>query len=234
MKSLLIIMAAVFTAVMLATASPHVPVPAHSISAPLANYTMVDLSWAVESFPDNATSTTILNGTVQEIIQQLIDINPHYPVPASLFDGSNNISPDDTAGVSPDALPTTGQGVADIGNQDDPASTSSICTDRWIFARWTAIGDGIDYLRGLKPGRPANGPGPGACGRVSCSWGSAIYWCNDDDERKELDSWGRIADGAQTIRDTCWYDAGGASLLTRGQVFDPEGWNVIVRGGDKC
>lgn len=37
---------------------------------------------------------------------------------------------------------------------------------------------GIQYLRGLK-GRPSNGPGPGNCGRVSCSYDNAIWWCND-------------------------------------------------------
>ncbi|KAK0655328.1 hypothetical protein B0T16DRAFT_311408, partial [Cercophora newfieldiana] len=32
---------------------------------------------------------------------------------------------------------------------------------------------GIRYLRHVN-GVPQNGPGPGACGRVSCSWKSAI------------------------------------------------------------
>jgi hypothetical protein len=41
-----------------------------------------------------------------------------------------------------------------------------------------AIRNGIRYLRGLN-GNPTNGAGPGNCGRVSCSYDSAIWWCND-------------------------------------------------------
>lgn len=38
--------------------------------------------------------------------------------------------------------------------------------------------DGIAYLKSVT-GTPVNGPGPGTCNRVSCSYNSAIYWCND-------------------------------------------------------
>lgn len=40
------------------------------------------------------------------------------------------------------------------------------------------IQEGISHLRGVN-GKPRNGPGPGNCGRVSCSYNSAIWWCND-------------------------------------------------------
>lgn len=40
------------------------------------------------------------------------------------------------------------------------------------------VKQGIEYL-GTVAGTPTEGPGPGACGRVSCSYGAAIYWCND-------------------------------------------------------
>ncbi|KAL2854258.1 hypothetical protein BJY01DRAFT_232004 [Aspergillus pseudoustus] len=40
------------------------------------------------------------------------------------------------------------------------------------------IREGITYLRSVS-GRPTNGPGPGNCGRVSCPYNSAIWWCND-------------------------------------------------------
>ena len=50
--------------------------------------------------------------------------------------------------------------------------------DAKVEAKIPYIKIGIEYLRGV-PGKPASGPGPGNCGRVSC-WGeSAIYWCND-------------------------------------------------------
>jgi len=55
---------------------------------------------------------------------------------------------------------------------------------RYGWANSEVIFLGVYHLAKLDPWTeshtiPANGPGPGACGRVSCSWNSAIYWCND-------------------------------------------------------
>lgn len=44
---------------------------------------------------------------------------------------------------------------------------------------------GLRYLRQLynttegSKEKPSNGPGPGRCGRVSCAYDTAIFWCND-------------------------------------------------------
>ncbi|KAK3294235.1 uncharacterized protein B0H64DRAFT_433438 [Chaetomium fimeti] len=40
-----------------------------------------------------------------------------------------------------------------------------------------ALAAGVEYLRGIK-GDCRGRPGPGTCDRVSCSWDSAIYFCN--------------------------------------------------------
>lgn len=93
----------------------------------------------------------------------------------------------------------------------------------------------VYYLRRV-PGKPTNGPGPGNCGRVSCSWNTGIYWCNDNKEAKTLDSFGDIADGAESIARWCSYVSGAVSLC-RGQNFYEDGWNVIVREevrDDRC
>jgi hypothetical protein len=39
---------------------------------------VVDPSWAVKTIPGNASSTMILNGTLQEVYRQLNDTNPNY------------------------------------------------------------------------------------------------------------------------------------------------------------
>lgn len=52
------------------------------------------------------------------------------------------------------------------------------CFDPWGPADRDEIRKGIDYLYKVN-GRPKNGPGPGNCGRVSCSNNAAIWWCND-------------------------------------------------------
>ncbi|KAL4885944.1 hypothetical protein BJY04DRAFT_179578 [Aspergillus karnatakaensis] len=96
----------------------------------------------------------------------------------------------------------------------------------WDRAGREAINNGIDYLRGV-PGQPVAGPGPGACARVSCSYNSAIWWCNDDPAGKTLASFGSIADGARHISLNC--NTGGFNGVLSGQVFHHTGWNVIVR-----
>ncbi|KHO01298.1 uncharacterized protein MAM_00299 [Metarhizium album ARSEF 1941] len=90
------------------------------------------------------------------------------------------------------------------------------------------IQEGINYLRGV-PAAPRNGPGPGNCGRVSCSHNAAIWWCNDNLTPKTLDSWDQIANSAQHIVNTCASGAGQVS----GQNFESGNWNTIVRR-DSC
>ncbi|KAK3402526.1 hypothetical protein B0T20DRAFT_388235 [Sordaria brevicollis] len=92
------------------------------------------------------------------------------------------------------------------------------------------IQDGINYLRGVK-GRPGNGPGPNRCGRVSCAYSWAIFWCNEDPTAaKELDSYNIIADAAQIIQDECKIEYGQRCFgWVEGQVFMKDRWSVIVR-----
>ncbi|KND90705.1 hypothetical protein TOPH_04595 [Tolypocladium ophioglossoides CBS 100239] len=91
--------------------------------------------------------------------------------------------------------------------------------------------EGINYLLTLN-GQPRNGPGPAACGRVSCSGeDTAIYWCNDDTQPKTLESWKSIADGAVFRISLCSGDesAGFNEKQVAGQVFHWTNWNVIVK-----
>jgi hypothetical protein len=93
--------------------------------------------------------TELLNGTVEEVMSQASQINPRFKLK-------------ERAPVA--------RSVIKRGNK--------ICDNFPDKAIWWAINDGADYLRNL-PGQPTNGPGPGNCGRVSCSYNSAIWWCND-------------------------------------------------------
>lgn len=49
---------------------------------------------------------------------------------------------------------------------------------RYDPAKAIAIWEGINHLNHVC-GTPVSKPGPGICGRVSCSYNSAIWWCND-------------------------------------------------------
>ncbi|KAK3322866.1 hypothetical protein B0H66DRAFT_216165 [Apodospora peruviana] len=126
-----------------------------AVETPIPGYTVVDIEWDIEVAPGQRE---ILNGTVQEVYAQAVELNPNFKI--------NN----------PVALPS---------NEVERAlSTRSRIDRRWVncnnwpLAERSRLQEGINYLRGVG-GRPTNGPGPGNCGRVSCSWHAAIWWCND-------------------------------------------------------
>ncbi|KAG6107035.1 hypothetical protein E4U13_007129 [Claviceps humidiphila] len=107
------------------------------------------------------------------------------------------------------------------------------CADgkRWKKVHRWHILDGMKYLDNISA-KPTIGPGPGNCSRVSCSYGAAIWWCNDNSEKLELNSFKDIADGAIFIMDEC-VSFGFMMDRAGGQAFMPGNWNVIVRQ-DHC
>lgn len=121
--------------------------------------------WEVEVFPGGPT--VILNGTVEEVREELLKLNPDWDE-QYLIDVPKSNS-------STLAQRTTDSTLAGRANFD---GASYFCRNRWQDCSATAIYNGIHYLRGIT-GQPTNGPGPGNCGRVSCSYHSAIWWCND-------------------------------------------------------
>ncbi|KAK0623902.1 hypothetical protein B0T14DRAFT_565219 [Immersiella caudata] len=93
---------------------------------------------------------------------------------------------------------------------------------------FTALHYGIEYLRGIS-GNCRGRPGPSACDRVSCSWKSAIFYCNDN--RHEI--WvpcRQLGDVAAAIVSRCGDQ--GHNGRTLGQAFDRGHWNVIVAESD--
>lgn len=92
------------------------------------------------------------------------------------------------------------------------------------------VWQGVYYLQSITGDCRAN-PGPGSCGRVSCSWDNAIYYCNDNNvEHWEPCRW--IGDVAGSIADSCWYFNGYNGFYVHGQAFDYRNWNTIVAWGD--
>ncbi|KAK9368507.1 hypothetical protein V1509DRAFT_623119 [Lipomyces kononenkoae] len=102
--------------------------------------------------------------------------------------------------------------------------------NNYPYAKCHPIFDGINYLYGVS-GQPVNGPGPGNCGQVSCSWNSAIWWCNDNPTTYALGSFGDIANLASDVVQKCSYCNAGAYFPVAGQQFTDQDWNVIVRDG---
>ncbi|KAL5046496.1 hypothetical protein BDW71DRAFT_207289 [Aspergillus fruticulosus] len=155
-----------------------------------------------EIVPYPGADTIRLSGTMQEVYAQILKINPNYEEDwNSVNHSSPNLEP---RSQRPPLLNCH-------GNNGD--------------ADGKRIRAGIRYLRKFKlpPGLKGK-----TCKVVSCSWDSAIRWCNDRPTLRILPSFDNIADGAQLILDWCqrnWKDVGG--------VLDHyDDWRVFVDKGD--
>ncbi|KAL4750663.1 hypothetical protein BDW72DRAFT_193734 [Aspergillus terricola var. indicus] len=143
-----------------------------------------------------------ISGTMQEVYAQILKINPNYE--EDWKNVNHTYSKLEPRSGTPPLLNCN-------GNNGD--------------AKADKIRDGINYLRKFKlpPGLEGN-----TCKVVSCSFDSAIRWCNDLPTLRVLPSFDNIADGAQVILDWCqknWKDVGG--------VLDHhDGWRVFVDKGN--
>lgn len=96
-----------------------------------------------------------VTGTIQEVYSQLKQINPTFETDFPPVEDNNT------------------EVLAALQKRD--TVNCGVFSDTGSVV---AIKSGISHLRGVS-GQPTNGPGPGNCGRVSCSYDSAIWWCND-------------------------------------------------------
>lgn len=129
------------------------------IEPPLPGYSVEVLQWEVPVSLDGQMAT--LNGTVQQIYQQLLKIHPEYAAEIGIKKGFTS------------SLTDTRRSLGASEVQD----TWTVC-GHFDPARASAIWEGIDYLYTIDS-KPGSKPGPRMCGQVSCSYDSAIWWCND-------------------------------------------------------
>lgn len=133
------------------------PTVANRDASPIPGYGIEELIWEVETTPGGPTVN--ITGTVENVYEELEKINPTFVSDFRLDDPDNSPSL---------AAPVKSRGY----------TIQSFNCNVYDYASLKAIQAGLVYLNGV-PGKPSNGPGPGNCGRVSCSYNSAIYWCND-------------------------------------------------------
>ncbi|KAE9567778.1 hypothetical protein CGMCC3_g16073 [Colletotrichum fructicola] len=172
--------------------------------APITGYSVYVPEWEVQAFPGGEIQ--IIGGTVEQVLDELRKINPNY---------------DEDFGIGN----VTESGLTDVvGPKADFEGAATVC-DGWELANTARIREGISHLDGID-GKPHRGAGPASCGRVSCSYNSAIWWCNDDTKAKELNSFREISDGALYVIKKCRV---GESTRVAGQAFHKDNWNVIVR-----
>ncbi|KAL1850724.1 hypothetical protein Daus18300_012802 [Diaporthe australafricana] len=178
---------------------------------PMANYTIEDITWTVNV---NSDHDDLVTGTIEDVVNHLAIVDPEG------FAVLNKSITDDI-----DVAPSGSSSVA----FDKYNATGYLCEVYPGQANGTRVKYGIDYLRKVK-GSPTKGPGPSACGRVSCSYEAAIWWCNNGPEDLTLDTYGRIADGAQDLVDSCsFYIKDSVYGDFNGIQFFEGNWTVIVR-----
>lgn len=110
------------------------------------------MQWEVEVTPGHME---LLNGTIQEAYEQARQINPDFTPPGSGKD--------------------TAEGIVVRGQHEKRGHVTCGGFKTGVVVPTL---DGVRYLRRIT-GKPHNQPGPRYCTRVSCSWKSAIWWCND-------------------------------------------------------
>ncbi|KAF2745245.1 hypothetical protein M011DRAFT_527749 [Sporormia fimetaria CBS 119925] len=134
---------------------------------PIPGYELVDLEWDIEVSPGQHE---ILTGTVEEVIAKATSLSPNFMATMATIDEDAALSPADA---------------------DTTASRDTLVCLKWELANMHTIQEGIQYLRSLrnKPRLPA---GPKKCSRVSGSYNSAIFFCNDNNHLIDLTKWDGI------------------------------------------
>lgn len=113
-----------------------------------------------------------VSGTVQQAVAELEKINPNFKADFNITD----VAEEDVA--APEV-------AGSLQKRTDFKGSRVICNN-FGTADYVAYREGINYLNGV-PGKPYAPAGPSACGRVSCSSNTAIWWCNDVSDTGLLD-----------------------------------------------
>ncbi|KAK4227636.1 hypothetical protein QBC38DRAFT_363874 [Podospora fimiseda] len=188
-----------------------------SSSPPIpSGYSIVPLTWSLPLDPSSPSTLHEFNGTVQQVHAQLLSLNPNWDI-----DFNFNITTSSSISSIPDPIPSS------LSKRDwtdcSAPSTHGPALDR------NAIYWGIEYLRGLS-GQAQRGPGPRSCGRVSCSWNSAIWYCNNNSYTKYM-PWYHIANAAEVLWHNCQYFLSNwwfAGWVIKGERWHDDGWFVII------
>lgn len=115
-----------------------------------------------------------------------------------------------------------------------PCQQHTECNDaRYKAAKADTIIDGITHLNKKAMKGATCKAKKQSCSRVSCSYNSAIFLCNENDFSIAPEC-KLVADYAFKVIQDCKYPLPPKGLYVNGQHFNESGsWNVVVRH-DKC
>ncbi|KAL2836231.1 hypothetical protein BJX68DRAFT_273587 [Aspergillus pseudodeflectus] len=149
-------------------------------------------SWEVAPYPGAAP--ILLNGTAEQVYAKLLEMNPNY---------DDDWKNEDDTNIDID-IDIDNNTALDVELERREVEQDIHCwRDEGVQKKY--LRSGIKYLRKVR-GRPYLPPKK--CSRVSCSYLSAIEWCNDrEHDDFYLPSFNNIADGAQVILNICGKDS---------------------------
>ncbi|KAH8908118.1 hypothetical protein BR93DRAFT_937397 [Coniochaeta sp. PMI_546] len=187
-----------------------------SLKSPLPDHDVHEQVWIVPITPGGPTVT--VNGTVQQLFEQLTKINPNYEA------------------EFPPQTPDIGQPRSDSDKrdiQDHMMGRYSCAYDFYGvglgFIRSEFVERGlVEYLDKV-PGSPKLAPV--SCSRVSCDLAQGIWWCNHDPWEKSLENFKVIADAAREVIKLCKHGTLGEGA---GQIEFQDHWSVIYRADAQC
>ncbi|KAM0209329.1 hypothetical protein ACHAPA_011110 [Fusarium lateritium] len=198
-------------------AAAALPDGSQVVADPLEGYEIVPMQWKGSIKEGEAPIS--LNGTVESIISQIQELNPEFELVEDNTDASSGIEARNPSNI---ICNVGGTGYVDV-----------------VAARREQR-----YLRSLGTSVCGVGGGPGKCARISCSYGDAIWLCNDNGHYIEprcsylADYVDRIIASCQSLTKSppcvskpcppSW-----SAYFVRGQQFDTDKYNVIV-GRSNC
>ncbi|OTB03231.1 hypothetical protein M426DRAFT_24019 [Hypoxylon sp. CI-4A] len=173
-------------------------------------YKVVDLTWS-GPITDSGPEETFTGASMRDIETKILAAHPDFKFPT----------------VNATSLE---EGLAKR-DKDHLTCKPGVPGEFW-YAEKRYIDAGIEYLAG-KTGKCSIDAGPRTCSRISCSYDSGIYWCNDNPERIEENCL-LFSHYAQDIVDECTFTHGGIEQLM-GQEFSTSSWNIMaVWSKDHC
>jgi len=212
------VLQALLLAVAISAESTTTVIKPRALEPPFPGATVTDVSWEIPTDPNNPNITTTFNGTVQQAVRFADSIHPDIAKRWLLVDEATV-----AARRAKRSLELESRGEYELDWWE--------CMDaNGPAAGRRAIESGIYYLDRVS-GKPRNGKGPHACGRVSCEHESAIWWCNDHKTNEmELNSFSDIGTGAWVVLNSCRFGPVGTQWeRSAGYAHYKGKWNVVVK-----
>ncbi|KAI1036433.1 hypothetical protein LB505_002960 [Fusarium chuoi] len=198
-------------------AAAALPDGSQVVTGPLEGYEIVPMQWKGSIKEGEAPIS--LNGTIESVISQIKELNPEF-----------ELLEDDTADSTAIEKRNPSNIICNVGGHGYVDVQAARREQR--------------YLRSLGNSVCGVGGGPGKCARVSCSYGDAIWLCNDNSFYIEPRC-SYLADYVDRIIAACQSKTSSppctskpcppswTAYFVRGQQFDTDRYNVIV-GRDSC